>query len=378
MATPMRARSSRRKFRCAFDSLEARTLFAGDLGAAPAALHGAVHLETPAARSRANALLTASSRPKELAAAVKGLSSTNGGLPSVPLLARVGYYVTPADGGFPHFVAVNDLTASELQTLKTKLASKNADVYVLAHGWSPGYQDWVDNYAKGKHKILDWWQTIPENYKEGTSDPAYMKVLSYAGTASGDQTAPVSPWLLEGHTGGDVTGQTPIVESDNGLAWDLAHDGDPSKTAKVDPHAVVLAYSWLDGAATPPIDPLDPLNPLTTGRTAEAVTEFRRVAASRRGPRTVDRLRRAKFHGKLQLIGHSFGSKVVTVAADALVTKPRKPHPCQPAHTARLTRKRQLESVRGQPRDRRRRQRQLVLPARSQHQQHSVCRPIVC
>ena len=72
------------------------------------------------------------------------------------------------------------------------------------------------------------------------------------GTASGDQTAPVSPWLLEGHTGGDVTGQTPIVESDNGLAWDLAHDGDPSKTAKVDPHAVVLAYSWLDGAAPRP------------------------------------------------------------------------------------------------------------------------------
>ena len=119
MATPMSARSSLRKFPAALRFAGAAFLGRRVGRSAPAASHKSAASGDPGGPVKKPALLlTASYRPKELAAAVKGLSSTNGGLPSVPLLARVGYYVTPADGGFPHFVAVNDLTASELQTSK--------------------------------------------------------------------------------------------------------------------------------------------------------------------------------------------------------------------------------------------------------------------
>src|SRR5207249_2509567 len=71
-------------------------------------------------------------------------------------------------------------------------------------------------------------------------DPAYMRIRSWAGTAPGDATGPVSPWLLDGHS---VTpaGQQEFVVSANGLAEDILAS---------DKNAVVLAYSWLDDSAT--------------------------------------------------------------------------------------------------------------------------------
>ena len=94
------------------------------------------------------------------------------------------------------------------------------------------------------------------------------------------------------------------------MAWDLAHLPDSNK---INPHAVVLAYSWLDGAATS--GALDPTYGIPTqGYLSEAATELNgeRLAAA------LEQLTGGSLKGSLQLIGHSHGSKVATVAAVAL------------------------------------------------------------
>ena len=226
----------------------------------------------------------------------------------------------PKAGGLatvPHFVAVDQLSPTEQQTLDAKLANPKANVYVLVHGFAPGYQDWVDNYAAATGKVLEWWQTIPANYFGGKNNLAYKQVLKYAGKASTDTDAPVSSWLLDGHTGGDVSGQPQIVESQRGLAWDLMR---APNSNKLDPHAVVLAYSWLDDAGTSGV--LDPTYDVPTqGYLSEAATEMNgeRLAAA------LEQVTGGTFKGDLQLIGHSHGSKVATVAAVALEESPTNP-----------------------------------------------------
>ena len=135
---------------------------------------------------------------------------------------------------------------------------------------------------------------------------------------------PESAWLLAGHTGGDVKNQKKIVESQHGMAWDLTHFANSSK---LDPHAVVLAYSWLDNAATS--GALDPTYGVPTqGYLSEAATELngQRLAAA------LEQVMGGTFQGKLQLIGHSHGSKVATVAALALEQSPKNP-----IHVTQLT-----------------------------------------
>ena len=99
-----------------------------------------------APRSGHDSFVTASSRVNESSSAVPAASPTDQTLPSVPLLARLGYYVTTNTTGIarfvPHFVAVNQLRSSQSQALDAKLASPKTDVYVLVHGFAPGYQDW--------------------------------------------------------------------------------------------------------------------------------------------------------------------------------------------------------------------------------------------
>ena len=310
-----KARRRKRSARPEVSQLEGRTLMSG------MAAHKLTHASAVAAHVR-----TAQSRSDALASA-----KTAAALPSIPLIDRLGWYDTGDSGkqqsSFAHFV---QLDPDHLSDLETKLQSSDVEVYVLVHGLALGYQDWVNRYANGaqlpsgqklkaNHTILDWWQTIPENYAKGASSDAYKNVVKYGRTGVRyDTTEPVSPWLLEGHTS---TGSTPIRESDNGLAWDLTHFGNQKKNAPVDPNVVVLAYSWLDDAATS--GARDSLGVPTFGALAQAATELngQRLAAvleqlmgpDANGPGTM-------FKGKLQLIGHSFGSKVATVAADALTT----------------------------------------------------------
>ncbi len=177
-------------------------------------------------------------------------------------IQRLGYY----DKSTGQFVSIkaND----------PRLVGK--DVYVIVHGWAPGYDQWVAA-AAAKGQTLLWWNTFPTQ-------------LGYDPTISGG-LPPDSNFLLDGNTVGGV------VVNPTGLAQTLAF---------LDPNAAVLAYSWIDESATP--------NDLLDASPAEAKTALN-------GERLAEALSQAlgtTFTGKLQLIGHSFGSKVATVAAAAL------------------------------------------------------------
>ena len=161
---------------------------------------------------------------------------------------------------------------------------------------------------------------------EGRNDPGYKAVLKWAGTKKYDTTAAESPWLLDGHQAGTYGKKnTPIVEAQAGIAWDLTHYGNPNKNAPVNPNAVVLAYSWLDDSATSGNQ--DSYGIPTQGAKSEAKTELNgeRLAVA------LQQVLGPKFDGELQLLGHSHGSKVATVAAVALTEAPT------PIHVNQLT-----------------------------------------
>jgi hypothetical protein len=157
------------------------------------------------------------------------------------------------------------------------------DVYVLVHGWAPGYIDWV-NAAAAEGQVLEWWQTFPDQ-------PGYNAAISGG-------LGPASPWLLDGHT------ESSIVVSSKGMAQDILAS---------DPNAAVLAYSWIDDSATAVSS--------STGVPEDAYLSEAKTTLN--GERLAVALEEVlgpegQFQGKLQLIGHSHGSKVATVAAVAL------------------------------------------------------------
>jgi hypothetical protein len=157
------------------------------------------------------------------------------------------------------------------------------DVYVLVHGWAPGYNTWVQKDA-ALGQVLEWWQTFP-------GQPGYNAAISGG-------LPPASEWLLDGHT------EDSIVVSSTGMVQDLLAS---------DPNAAVLAYSWIDDSATPVSSytgiPEDAYlsEAMTTLNGERLAVALEQVLGSE-----------AQFHGKLQLIGHSHGSRVATVAAVAL------------------------------------------------------------
>ena len=206
---------------------------------------------------------------------------------SLTPLQRLAYYdpnATNGVGGKGQFVPI---TADD-----SRLAGK--DVYVLVHGWAPGYNVWVQNDA-ALGQTLTWWQTFPDQL-------GYNPAIS-------DGLAPASSFLLQG-----LTGSFGIQVSATGMTQSIL---------AADPKAVVLAYSWIDDSATKStLDiPLD-------SDASEAKTELN-------GERLADGLEQAlggsSFTGQLHLIGHSHGSKVVTVAALALQDDPT------PIHVNQLT-----------------------------------------
>ncbi len=200
------------------------------------------------------------------------LSASASSLPlslSIPPIQRLAYY----DSTSCQFVPV---VADD-----PRLVGK--DVVVLVHGWAPGYIQWVQA-AAAQGEVLEWWQTFPGQ-------------IGYDASISGG-LAPASEWLLDGHT------ESSIVVSTKGLVQDILAS---------DPSAAVLAYSWIDDSATPVGS--------DTGIPEDAYLAQAKTALN--GERLAFALEQvlgseAQFHGKLQLIGHSYGSKVATVAAVAL------------------------------------------------------------
>jgi pimeloyl-ACP methyl ester carboxylesterase len=156
-------------------------------------------------------------------------------------------------------------------------SAKTADnVYVIVHGWMPGYQGWVDKLLGGALPVS--WQTWQGPVKAGAG--------------------PSTTWLYQGSNADAVDTDFPINET--GLAQEIK---------KVDPHATVLAYSWIDDSATATKADF-PVH----GYKSEAYTTLN-------GMRMAEAIMQAlapnyyKGLGKVHLIGHSHGARVATVAA---------------------------------------------------------------
>ena len=288
-SNPARLRKAYKVKRCRSAGLEVfqceeRVLMSVTAGHKPA--HGAVELaathgahgSTPLARHRK----------------LKGAPAP---APTLTPLERLGYY--------------NPIT-KEVQQLDTVpdygSLLQGKDIYILVHGWAPGYAKWVSAYAKQTKQVLEWWQTIPENYPLGANDPAYKAIKA----SNPNNVGPESPWLLDGYPNPYTK---PIATVSNmGMAQDLLN---------TDPNAVVLAYSWLDDSATSTATVKIPLLNYSLTIPQQAFQSEAKTTVN--GTRLAVALEQAigspqNFTGQINLIGHSHGSKVATVAADLLTT----------------------------------------------------------
>jgi hypothetical protein len=204
----------------------------------------------------------------------------------VDALQRLGLFVK-ADSDHPlgQFVPV---TAGSIPA---------GHVYFITHGWAPGYINWVQAEEARGVLPLWWWTQFPvpgdptNNLIPGPSTP-YM----FGPTVTDDT-------YRDGIFGGEHV--PPFQISPNGLAEQIILN---------DPGATVVAYSWIDDSATStsyigsvPEDAYksEGLTALNGFRLAKAIEEALAPNFQAQG-------------GIVHLIGHSHGSRVVTVAAYAL------------------------------------------------------------
>lgn len=200
----------------------------------------------------------------------------------IPLLERLGRY-DPAAGPSGTFVPV-----------AAGSVTGPANLYVIAHGWAPGYRGWVDGYFAGTGEVLKVWQTDP-------SDPTYPTTSPY----NTDDLGPAAAYLLNGMP--PPANTFDVTVSPAGIAK-IITDADPA--------AVVLAYSWLDESATVGIiSSLDALTGDVNLSEAHTTQNGLRLAAAV-GQAVAPSF--AAAGGRLHLLGHSHGSKVATVAAAEL------------------------------------------------------------
>ena len=148
-------------------------------------------------------------------------------------------------------------------------------IYVLAHGWAPGYRAVVN--AQGGN-LLWWSANASANGGVWAAEWAWSPV-----------TAPLQPAFPVNPTG--------LLQSIKAL----------------DPNAIVLAYSWIDNSATESGD----LN-LDEVYRSEAYTHLNGLRLANALQQAIAATFWTRFWPKLHLIGHSHGSKVATVAALAL------------------------------------------------------------
>jgi hypothetical protein len=167
---------------------------------------------------------------------------------------------------------------------------RNSNVYVVTHGWAPG---WNDAVLRADSQ-LRWWSTAagvdPKSY--GPCNPT-RQVCSWPS----DFAWTASSVIHDGR---------PFVISASGLL--------PAIVAN-DPNALVLAYSWLDDSATDAADFIH----LQCAFISEGYTNLNGLRLAS-GLRTIlgDGFWDLPRNNSLHLIGHSHGSKVATTAAWAL------------------------------------------------------------
>ena len=225
------------------------------------------------------------------ATAAGPLSSANGGtgaedatdFPNIPVLDRLAVF-NPDTGTFGR--------------VTTGSIPSDKNIYVVSHGWAPGYKPWVDAYYKATGKILKVWQTAP-------NDPDYPTTNKFNTTG----LPPAGGFLFDGMPPPSNTNG--VVVSPAGLAAILAEN---------DPNAVVLAFSWLDESATDGI--ISGVDSITGDvNVSEAHT-------TQNGIRLAQAIEQAIGSGntsRIHLFGHSHGSKVVSVAAVELSDNGRAP-----------------------------------------------------
>ncbi|MFT3883660.1 MAG: choice-of-anchor Q domain-containing protein [Gemmatales bacterium] len=182
------------------------------------------------------------------------------------LLDRLGYF----DG-----TQFSSLSTAHTITNSTLIAK---NVYVISHGWMPGYADWVaDVKAEGRNPLTwDTWQ---------------VAVPASPGAST--------PWL---YLPGDTTDP----------AFQINPLGLAQAILKVDPNATVLAYSWIDDSATSDFIGIPEEAYLSEGRTVQAGLRLAEGLMEALAPDYSQGL------GKVHLIGHSHGVRVATVATLAL------------------------------------------------------------
>jgi hypothetical protein len=184
--------------------------------------------------------------------------------PQAPALSRLGLY-DPTSQTF------GPVTHGSIGGVKKQ------NVYVVTHGWAFGYAQIVEDYAAANNgALLKVWQTV--SYPPG-------------GT-------PAGAWIFE-PTFGPV--ENPILVSPVGMAQAIA---------ELDTKAAVLVFSWLDGSATPA--------DLSDGNYSQMNTDLYGFIASQAIQQALVPGFPTNGNG-LHLLGHSDGSKVMTVAAGELI-----------------------------------------------------------
>ena len=289
----MRNMRPRRRITLTVAVLEERVALAGGMTAAGA--HVIEHLTVSAHHERAS-LRHAHPAARELAEN-SVFPFQNPILPEYPAISRLAYF-DKTTGQFESFTADHTITNS---------TTTPDNVYVIAHGWAPGYLDWVKNIQqqKGNPLPLSWntWQGNAEKPPDGAT----------------------TPWLYQPSK--TKFGFTSFTISDKGLAQQIL---------SVDPNATVIAYSWIDDSATPtgifgiPKDPehSEGYTTMNGMRMAEGIMEALSTNYS-------------QGLGKVHLIGHSHGARVATEAALASPAS-RQGQPsvqrCRAAHALRFAR----------------------------------------
>jgi hypothetical protein len=173
-----------------------------------------------------------------------------------------------------------DLSVGPQSISGTGSNGKPVDLYVVAHGWAPGFLEDVLLHSTPGNP-LKWWETV--QFPGGFSPPA-----------------PDAPWMFNGVDQVSVEGLAKAI-----TAADL--------------NAVVLAYSWIDQSGTSGGGAISPTNPAPAlgAAQSESYTQLN-------GLRMAEAIQAALSpnffanQGLLHLMGHSHGSKVATVAALAL------------------------------------------------------------
>lgn len=181
-------------------------------------------------------------------------------------IARLGFY-DAASKLFLPFQVDHSVTNSDT-TVK--------NVYVISHGWMPGLDGWVNTATQQGNLPLSWqtWQ--------------------------GPNTTTLStPWLFQG----SVANYSKFQVNEAGLAQSIL---------KADPDATVIAFSWIDESATPSGTYIPDKGWESEGRTTMAGLQLAEGLMEALAPNFYEGL------GKVHLIGHSHGSRVVAVAAVAL------------------------------------------------------------